>query len=99
MSKLNKKSTFTEVKKWFEENELPTTLDAKHIYYGNVPNTVEIYIHQIESEIERLGAENIKRSAVAKAGKNNLFNLYESLKDVSKWNAPLPKFNKLNQRI
>ena len=96
---LNKESKFSEIKKWFEGAELPSTLDARHIYYGNVPNTVEIYISQIESEIERLGAENVKRSAVAKSGKNNLLKLYESLKDVSKWNAPFPSFIQLNNRI
>jgi hypothetical protein len=99
--KLNNKSTFGQIKKWFKENakELPTTLDSDCIYYNNVPNTVEICIRQVEFEIERLGAENIKKSAVGKASKNNLLTLYKSLQNVDLWNAPKPTLNSLNQRI
>ena len=101
IGELHNKSTFGQIKKWFEENgkELPNTLDSQCIYYGNVPKTVEIYIKQVESEIERLGIENIGRSAVAKASKNNLLTLYKNLQDLDKWNAEMPKLNLLNQRI
>ena len=89
---LNKQSTFGDIKIWFDENKslFPITLDAQHIYYNDVTFTAELYISQIISEFQRLGAQGIKNSAVAKSGKNNLYNLYLSLQNVDKWDTPRP---------
>tara|TARA_R110002126_G_scaffold93089_2_gene220719 strand:+ start:2966 stop:3271 length:306 start_codon:yes stop_codon:yes gene_type:complete len=97
-NKLNKNCTFNEIKEWFEENAemLPDTLDNGYIYYRNVKFTAELYIFQIESEINRLG-KDIRKSAIAKSGKNNLYNLYLALHNVSDWDKPLPKIDDLKK--
>ena len=91
---LNKKSTFKELKNWFEENMdmLPTTLDSKCIYYNDVKFTAKLYISNVLSEGERLGVNNIKRSAVATSSKGNLYRLYVDLQIVDNWEADRPRF-------
>jgi hypothetical protein len=94
---LNKRSSYAEIKKWYLDHweSLPTTLDSECIFYGDVKHTLNVYFHRIESEMKRLGAD-VKRSAVAKADKNNLITLYNALQDRSKWNVPRHEINPFN---
>jgi hypothetical protein len=95
---LTKKSTFDEIANWFTENMsiMPDTLDSKCIYYRDLKFTIELYIYQINSEIDRLGKTGVKGSAVAKSGKNNLFNIYVNLQNKEGWNADHPKLKYFN---
>ena len=94
LGELNNKSTFKELKNWFEENMdiLPETLDSECIYYNDVKFTVKLYISNVLSEGERLGVKNIKRSAVANSSKGNLYRLYVDLQKVDNWEADRPRF-------
>jgi hypothetical protein len=87
---------YKELKTSFEimiaSNELPKTLDADHIYYGDVQFTIEHGINLIDTKIKEIGAK-VKTDLVAKTTKHGLEQLHESLKDRSKWNAPRPKTN------
>jgi len=98
---LNSKSKISEIKKWYDQNIeiLPNTLDSECKYYIDLKFTIESYFHQINSEIDRLGIENIKRSVIAISAKRNLYTMYLDLQNIENWNAPRPTMNLLNQRI
>jgi hypothetical protein len=85
-------SKFSEIKEYFEvnKNELPITLDGQCKYYLDVKFTVNAYIYQVESEIERLG-DKIGRSTLAKAAKGTLYTLYQDLQNLDGWNEPMQK--------
>ena len=102
--KLTNDSTYSDLRKWFTEKQdqyktdkaaLPIALDGVYMYYLNVPHTIEFYIHQIDSEFDRLGKIEIQRSAIAKSNKRNLFILYQALQDESKWNVTKDKMTKV----
>lgn len=86
--------------KWFESNkrELPKTLDCEYAYYPDVYNTFEICKYRIESEIKRLGEENIKKSSVAKSSKLSIERLYSQLQNKYGWNQPKPEWKSFNNK-
>ena len=98
---ITKETTYSELKKWFleqlEKKALPVTLDNNHCYYTNVESSVKMYIEIIDTEFEEKGAKSIKTSTVARAYKNNLFNLYVALQDKSRWNAPMKRIDEINE--
>ena len=106
---VTKETTYLEMKKDFleriemfnlgDKTVLPVTLDNKYMYYLNVPNTIMIYINQIDSEFERLGKKNIKKSAVARANKTNLYRLAIALKNKHLWNLELPTLEERRTRV
>lgn len=88
---ISKDTTYSELKEWFVKNfdDLPTTLDVTGKYYKNVPELIELWTTQIESEIERCKTEkiSIKGSSLARDGKNGLKQLYYELQDFDAWNV------------
>lgn len=97
---LTKKSSYADIKKWYLDhwNDLPTTLDSECKYYMDVRYTIKVCFDRIESEIKRLGAD-VKNSAVARADKNNLYQLYLDLQDRSKWNVPKSSLSPFHNRM
>ena len=63
---------------------LPIKLNGNHIKYRNVKKTAELNIFKIDFEILRLGKE-IKKSSIASASKNNLFEMYITLQNKNNW--------------
>ena len=88
---LNSKSTFVEIEAYFIDNMefLPACLDAELKYYKNVKYTAELYIQEVNCEIERLGLKRISESAVAKSSKQKLYLLYVDLQNLEGWDKPL----------
>jgi len=95
MNKLTQKSSYKDLKKWFEDNmdQMPETLDAIEgfgIYYKDVKFTINAYIDQVDAEISKPNF-NPKESILANTGKYRLFWLYKDLQDKTKWNKPMKK--------
>lgn len=89
---ITRTTKYIEVKSWFKRNmdQLPETLDGRHKYYASPAWTANMYICQIDNEIERLGPE-IKKSTIAKAAKDNLVEMYNDLQWEGGWNLPMAK--------
>lgn len=83
---------FKTIKKYFEENrnDLPNTLDLGHIYYRNVKGSVDIHIHQIETEVKRQRDRGFKveETILISTSINHLLKIHDGLQDPSKCNTP-----------
>ena len=80
------KSTFSEMKK---SGELPETLNANHIYYPNVWDTIQKGCVVIDAKIKEKGKEALNDRQATTTLKG-LYDLFESLKDKSQHNQPRP---------
>lgn len=79
MRKLGENPKYSELRDWFKTLELPEELETDVKYRIRLNETVDFLIHNVDTEIERLGAENIKESDIAKVCKKTLLDIYNDL--------------------
>lgn len=72
--------TYDDLKKYFVDNldNLPTTIEAKHIKVNDLRNAVTICINAIET-IKRNAPETLRTSSVSRSSKARLKTFYDIL--------------------
>jgi hypothetical protein len=89
--------TYTELKAYFENTELPKTIVDKWGVILDVKFLVDIHISTIETEIVRYEGKDIRKSTPAKNAKECLLFIHERMQDKTAWNLPLPTIENLRE--